>query len=69
MQPGDVTTRYVAMDTYLVAQCAQYLNRYAKQVECRLLLSLILLGKTTHMDHITHLQTRFTLEQLYVDVT
>ena len=30
------------MDTYLVVQCAQYLGQYAKQAECRLLLSLIL---------------------------
>ena len=44
MQPGDVTTRYVTMDTHLVAQCAQYLSRYAKPAECRLLLSLILFG-------------------------
>ena len=53
MQPGDVTTRCVTMDTYLVALCAQYLNRYAKPVECRLLLSLILFAITT----ITILQT------------
>ena len=29
------------MATYLVAHCAQCLSRYAKQAECRLLLSLI----------------------------
>ena len=29
------------MDTYLVVQCAQYLSRYAKPAECRLLLSLV----------------------------
>ena len=42
MQPGDGTTNYVTVDTYLVVQCAQYLSRYAKPAECRLLLSLIL---------------------------
>ena len=35
VQPGDVTTRCVTMDTYLVAQCAQHLSRYAKPAECR----------------------------------
>ena len=30
-QPSDVTTEYVTMDTYSVAQCAQSLRRYAKQ--------------------------------------
>ena len=29
MQPGDVTTRYVTMDTYLVVQCAIVPNTYA----------------------------------------
>ena len=37
-QPNDVTTVYVTMDTYTVAQCAQSLSRYAKQPLCRLLL-------------------------------
>ena len=46
MQPGDVTTRHVTMDTYLVAQCAQSLSRYAKQAECRLLLPLNFFGCT-----------------------
>ena len=46
MQPDDVTTRYVAMETYLVVQCVQYLSRYANPAECRLLLSLILFAYT-----------------------
>ena len=47
MQPGDLTTRYVTMDTsHLVVQCAQYLSRYAKPAECRLLWSLVLFGTT-----------------------
>ena len=41
------------MDTYLVAECAQYLSRYAKQAECRLLLSLILFVVTISTGYIT----------------